>query len=655
VNIHQGTANFTQIINDNNRFNAYYAMQHDQRDEPPSTDGNNLPGYGDARQGWRQLLTLNETAVLSPNLVNEARAGFNRIHITFDPENTLNAADFGMDTGVNAAIGLPQISVAGAFEFGGISGFPQGRGDDTITLSDSLSWTHGRHNLKYGVQYFHTIGDSFSYSPGTFSFPSISAFLADQANLFTANSSNHSARVNVNAIGAFVQDAWQATSRFTLTLGLRYDFNGTPTEAENRFVVFDPSSISLLHVGQDGGPAHAYNESNLNFEPRVGFAFDPFGNQRTVIRSAYAIFVDQPITGLAGQLVSNPPYSFPVSYSTSGTGLNFGNAYALAGGTVSPVSVAHNYRNAYVQSWNFNIQQELGRSYGLMIGYFANKGTDLNIARNYNQPINGLKHYPALSLNSPIDPGLPLGPITIYESDGNSSYNALWLTLQKRFSSGLQFNTSYTWSKSIDDNSRSLEGVVIQNSYEINGDRGLSDFDVRNRWVLSAVYDLPFKGNRLAAGWRLALIEQIQSGNPLNFHTTNTSFTGLATIRPSVYGPVATGYTPATNGNPAFVTYIQNPGNFYNQGAAFGNLGRNVVEGPGFSNLDLNLTKTTRITERLTWEFRADAFDVLNHANFNNPGLTYGTATFGLISATRFPPGDSGSSRQLQLAMKLIF
>ncbi len=656
VNIHQGTANFTQLFSEANRFNAYYAMQHDQRNEPPTTDGNNLPGFGDTREGWRQLLTLTDSHVFSPTVVNEARAGFNRIHIVFAPQNTLNAADYGIDSGVNTAIGLPQISIGnGTTAFGGISGFPQGRGDDTITLSDTLSWVHGNHSVRFGPSYYHVINDSFSYTPGTFSFANITAFLNDQANAFSANNSNRAARIYVNSIGAFVQDNWKVSRNLTLNLGLRYDWNGTPTEAENRFVVFDPTTDSLVHVGQSGGPNRAYNESALNFEPRVGFAWDAFGNQKTIIRSAYAIFVDQPITGLISGLTANPPYAFPVTVTTAGTGLNFENAFSLAGGSVAPTSVAHNYKDSNVQSWNFNIQQDLGNNFGLMAGYFANKGTDLNIARNYNQPINGVRPYGRLSAASPIDPGMPLGNIVVYESVGNSSYNALWLTMQKRFSRGLQFNTSYTWSKSIDYNSRNVEGLVVQDSYNLRGDRGLSDFDARNRWVLSAIYDLPFKGNRFAEGWEITLIEQVQSGNPINFHTTNTSFTGAQTLRPSVIGSVQTGYLPATNGNPAYVTYVDNPSVFVNQGAAFGNLGRNVIIGPGFTNLDVALIKNTKLTERLSWQVRADAFDLLNQANFGQPGSTFGTSTFGLITSTRFPPGDSGSSRQLQVAMKLIF
>ena len=656
VDLYQGTANFTQLFGDKNRFNAYYAMQQDQRNEP-TTQGNNLPDFGDLRHGVRQVLTLTDTQTISPTLVNETRAGFNRIHIVFAAQNNQNAADLGINSGVNAPIGLPQISVTNAFSFGGINGFPQGRGDDTIIGSDTLSWVHGKHIVKFGGEYRQAIADSFSSTPGSFGFASVAAFLADQANSFTANSSNRANRVYIPSVGFFAQDAYKLLPNFTLTLGLRYDWNGTPTEARNRFVVFDPATDALLPVGQSGGPQYANNQSALNFEPRVGFAWDIGGQGKTVIRSAYAIFTDQPIAGLVTGLAANPPNSIPVTFSPTRTNpfVNFANAYNFASGSISPASVAHNYRNANVQSWNFNVEQQLAKDYGLRVSYVGSKGSNLNIARNYNQPVNGVRPYRALSATSPIAAGKPLGNITTYESVGNSSYQALWVTMDKRLSRDLQFSGSYTWSKSIDDNSRNIQGISVQDSYNIRGDRGLSDFDARHRFVLSAVYGLPFRGNRLVEGWQLSLIETLQSGNPINFHTTNSSVTGLATLRPNVNGSsIPTGYSPSRNGAATFVSYVSSA-SFSDPGNAFGNLGRNVVIGPGFSNLDFSLVKDVRLYERFSVQIRADAFDLLNQTNFGQPASTLGPATFGLISSTRFPTGDSGSSRQMQLALKLVF
>jgi hypothetical protein len=207
----------------------------------------------------------------------------------------------------------------------------------------------------------------------------------------------------------------------------------------------------------------------------------------------------------------------------------------------------------------------------------------------------------------------------------------------------------------------------VQNSYNIRGDRGLSDFNTPQRVVLSGVYTLPFKGNRLTEGWEITLIEQAQAGQPINFHISTTTLSGgLTVIRPDVTGPITTGFAPGTNGSATSVTYVQNPQVFFDQGATgFGNVGRNVVQGPGFFNTDVALVKNTRINDRFTLQFKADAFDVFNQVNFTNPVTTLtalgqfvptSTSTFGLITGgTRFPAGDFGTSRQLQLSLKLRF
>lgn len=655
VNIDQGTANVSHSFNDSNRLNVYYAIQQDLRNEPPSTSGNNIVGYGDTRQGRRQILTINETKVFSASLVNEARLGFNRLHLPFNPQTNLTSIDFGISNGVT---NFPQINVTGAFSFGGISGEPSFRGDYTAVLSDTLTWTHGKHSVKMGGEFRRADSNINGYTPGSFTFASITAFINDQATGFTANASDGASRSFTNALGFFVQDSYKVTRTLLLQLGMRYDWNGTPVEAENRFVVFDPTTVSLLQVGKQLGTV--YNQSAENFQPRLGFAWNPFGRSKTVIRSAYAIMTDQPSSSLITPIARNPPFAFPISFSPTASVpfVSFSDAYTLASGSVSPTSIAHNYKDGYAQSWNFNIQEELAPQLNLMVGYFGMKGTDLNIARNYNQPINGIRPYTAISASSPIFAGKPLSNIIVYESDGNSSYNGLWVTGTKRFSSGFQFQTLYTWSKSIDYNSRNVQGLTVQNSYNLRGDRGLSDYDARNRFVLNGIYALPFKRNRLVAGWEITGIVTLQSGNPMNFVTTNRTFNGAGTLRASVSGPVEVGFIPATNGNAASISYLDNPTVFYDQGNAFGNLGRNTLIGPGFSDIDVALVKNTKISERLRLQIRADVFDALNHANFGQPVQsvpTTGTGTLGLITNTRFPTGDSGSSRQIQLAIKLLF
>jgi hypothetical protein len=313
---------------------------------------------------------------------------------------------------------------------------------------------------------------------------------------------------------------------------------------------------------------------------------------------------------------------------------------------LSPQTIDKDFENAYMQSWNLNVQRELASGLAVMAGYFGSKGTHLILRRNINQPVNGVRPFAALSVSSPILPGTPLGNITQVESSGNSTYNALWVTAKQRFARGLRFDASYTWSKSFDYNSLNSQGVVVQNSYDLRGNRGLSDFDVRHRFVVSALYELPFLGNRALEGWQLAAIVQAQSGNPINIVTTDSTINGVAnTIRPDVTGRIRI----IGDVERWFDTSVFSPR------AGFGNLGRNVLIGPGFFNTDFSIIKRTELSDRIRTEFRAEFFDLFNHANFGQPGNIVGTPEFGRIINTRFPTGESGSSRQVQFALKVIF
>ncbi len=534
-------------------------------------------------------------------------------------------------------------------------------------LSDTLSWVKGSHTIKYGGEVRRQNTDNFSSTPGTFSFASVTAFLADQPQSFSSNTGNRSNRTYEDTFGLFLTDSWKIAPTFTVNLGLRYDYFGSPTEAEGRQVIFNLPTDTLQQVGKGSGPGRAYNAGN-NFQPRIGLAWDPFKNGKTVIRSAFAIMTDQPTLGLGTNLAGNPPFAVPVSLSSTTSVFNMMNAFNLAsGGNLSISSIAQNYKIAYVNEYNFNIEQQLGSNFAVTAGYYGSKGTDLNLAVDLNEPVNGVLPFQKLSTSSPIDPGVGLSHITEYESGGNSNYNALWLEAKRRLAKGLQLDASYSYSKSLDYNSQFLQGVVVQDSRNIRNDYAPSDFDVRNHFVISGIYQLPFHGNRLKDGWQISLIETAQTGQPLNFHISTTTLTnGLTTVRPNVTGPITAGYNPAYNLSATAVGYIQNPQVFFDQGATgFGSLGRNTVEGPGFQDLDFTLVKNTRLNERFALEIRADVFDLLNHADFTNPILTDPLAgafvpatnqNFSLITGgTRGPAGDAGSSRQFQLAMKLHF
>jgi hypothetical protein len=293
-----------------------------------------------------------------------------------------------------------------------------------------------------------------------------------------------------------------------------------------------------------------------------------------------------------------------------------------------------------------NVQRQFAADLAATIGYMGSRGNDLRITRNINQPVDGIRPFPALSASSPILPGTPLGNIPQVESSGFSTYHGAWVAVTKRLSRGLQFDTSYTWSKALDTNSLNSSGFAVQDSYDIPNQYGLSDFDARHRFVLNVVYRLPFAGQFLTRGWQLAAVVQSQSGNPVNIVTSNSSLTGVAnTVRPDVTGPIRiVGSVDQWFDPSVFVA-----------GDRFGNLGRNAVIGPAFHNTDLSIAKDVRPGGPFALQLRVDVFDLFNHPNLGPPGNIVGSPTFGKISRTRLPTGEAGSSRQVQLAARLSF
>jgi Carboxypeptidase regulatory-like domain/TonB dependent receptor len=640
VNVDQWTTDINYILSERDTLHGYHAVQ-DAETREPNRLGATIPGFGHTSRALRQIFTLNETHTFGDNVVNEARFGFNRFSSSSIPNARLNPADLGIRNGINQPIGLPQIIVAGGdLNFGGPAAQPSGRGDTTFVVADTVSWLYGGHALKAGGEYRQFLNNNFRQGTGSFSFPSLAAFMAGAANAFSVTLGNQSSSIAEGALGFFIQDNYKARPNLTLELGLRYEWNMTPAERYDRFIVFDPNTASLVRVG-----AHLdriYQQNSRNFQPRVGFAWTPFRKGKTVLRAGYGIYVDQPMTSIVTATSGNPPLAIPLVFSGP---IRLDNALSVAGPAgLAPQTIDHDFNNAYVQSWNLNLQQDFSK-FVLMAGYVGSKGTHLITRRNLNQPRNGARPYQALSLSSPILPGTPLGNITQVESSGNSSYNALWVTATRRLTHHLQFDASYTWSKSLDYNSFSSGGIITQDSYSLVGSRGLSDFDARHRFIVSAIYELPWRGNRLLEGWQFAAIVQSQSGSPVNIVTTNSTVNGVpGTLRPDVSGPInILGRVEAWFDTSVFTPVTR-----------FGNLGRNVIVGPTFNNTDFSIIKNTKFGDAFRLQFRAEFFDLFNHANFGQPGNVAGSASFGRITNTRFPTGETGSSRQIQFAVRLI-
>jgi hypothetical protein len=700
VSLNQGSADLDYDLSEKDRIHGYFVIQKDHRQEP--TQGANLPGFGDVRSGLRDLVTVSEDHVFGPSLTNTVRLGYNRIHLIFTP-TALDPTNFDMTLPVGSPVdvGLPNIVVSGAMSFGGPTGEPQGRGDTTVVLNDTLSWLKGRHAFAFGGEIRRAYNDNIAENVGSFTFPTLASFLTDSATNFTVLLGAGNDKILEPSYAGFAQDSFKWKPDFTFNIGLRYEWNSTPSESQNRFTNFDTTTGELIPASQ---PFHT---NNKNFEPRIGFAWDPFKNGKTSVRASYAILTQDPTTNIISGLSGNPPFALPINVAAASITLE-NPASAITRVSLGPSSINPNFDNMYAQDWNLTVERELTPSLGLTLAYVGVKGTHLQISENVNQPLvtdgfyGTARPFLTLPLTSPIlpaqcaapNPTCTFGNIPQIDSPGNSNYNAVWATLNKHFSRGFEFLASYTYSKSFDYSSISSGDLVpLQNAYNPRGDYGPSEFDVRNRFVLSGFYELPFKANRLVSGWQLGIVSQAQSGSPLTpLLTINTGTGTTLTVRPNQLQKVSptgnphqfynntvlcepfngtpTGTAPtiapcATATNAAFAVpctfsdipttpgsnnYPVIPGS-----CTPGDMQRDGLRGPDFVNTDFSIVKNTKIKENINLQFRTEMFDIFNHPNFGNPGNTVTASSFGLITSTRFPAGDFGSAREIQFALKLTF
>jgi hypothetical protein len=702
VNIDQFTGDGLQQFGASDTLHGFYAFQKDVRTEP-ALQGDTLPGWGDHRAAHRQIGTLSETHIFNPNVVNEARLGFNRIAIAFNPANTIDPTSVGLGDGLSGPKGLPQIMVSDigtglGMTFGGPSGFPQGRDVTTGVLSDTVSMLKGKNTIKWGGEFRRYLVASFTGNIGSLTFTSTpNDFELDQATVFSIQPNIVSSRVYADATAGFVQDNYKLTPNVTLEGGVRFEWNGTPVEGANRFTIFNPATVTLTQVGTNGLAADSAYKQNYNFEPRLGFAWDLLGTGKSVLRGGFAYLVDQPVSGVVTGLASNPPFSTAVSYN-SATPIPLSSLYASAAlSGISLYAVNPNYKNAYIESFNLNLQQALPWGLVAQAYYDGSVGRHLEIETNLNQVVgatSAVQVHPltTLAASSPIRPGGAIASNIGYRnSNAWSNYNALWLVLGKNMSNGLEFNMNYEWSKSMDINSLGSQGALSaaggapEDSNNPQDNYGLSDFDVRQHYAGTAIYELPLKRNNLVRGFRLEAIMQYQTGNPVNIAAGSDSFNGITGIpRPTQVGPVIrskqqvagnanvtlfqstglgaggticdiTNYTSACSleilGTQASATAATAPTVY----TGLGTMERNAFTGPGFADLDMSGEKETKIFEGLSFTLRADAFDILNHPNFGQPSGNVQSSAFGQISATRFATSDGGSSRQLQISGKFTF
>jgi hypothetical protein len=537
--------------------------------------------------------------------------------------------------------------------------------------------------------------------------PALSDFARGLALQYIQNSAGEP-RYETSSYNFFIQDDWKVRSNLTFNLGLRYELNKPLVDAQDRVntfrvgqqsTIFPTAPRGMVFPGDAGITRSTYQTDKNDFSPRAGFAWDIFGDGRMSLRGGYGLYYDIVISETTLQFLTAPPYAiqpfsvcttfdnpfqnplcsppipqpFPFTPVAPGGTFNFANIFPI-GMTINEPD----FKTPYSHQYNLNVQWEFMKNYLLEVGYVGTAGVNLLTRRQINPAIPGpgatSGNTTARRIFNQGNPlGTPFGGITNQETSANSNYNSLQVTVSKRFSDGLYFQNAYTWSHCI-DNASGLRSNVRWNNP--GADRGNCDQDIRHRNVLSYIYEFPlFKDQRgalgkLLGGWQINGVAVLQTGTPFNItEPQDRSLSGAGSDRPDFVGGTVQFFDPrntdAANGGPnrnfngtggGTATAATNP-SFRRIGSAatfaagagrFGNLGRNVFHGPGDIIFDVSLIKRTRVGENKTIEFRAEAFNVANHANFGNPNGNIGSADFGRITTTRDP-------RLIQFGLKFAF
>jgi outer membrane receptor protein involved in Fe transport len=696
-------------FNDNYSLGGRYIFGDGNQVFPLATgNGSPLPAYQTVVPTRVQLFGLNLSQFISPKLVNETRVAYNRFVQTFTPlDADFDPASIGLVTG---AMSLPTITITGYVPLGAPTNVPRGRVSSGYQFVDNLTWTRGLHNYKMGGEYRRAIVNSFNDQlargrlnfnlpatvcpPGSSpadcqavpaSINSLAGFLAGRVATDQTAILRGATRRDTftNNFGLFVQDDWKVTPRLTLNLGLRYEYLGVFREQYNRLANFVPAS-GLVPVGGTGLD-NLYEPDYNNFAPRLGFAFDLTGVGRTILRGGYGFYYDTPSQDYfllqsfqnsgPGSPALNPVPGlgvFNLTFAANATipyGPNvpiFGAATgSLPTTNISIFGVDLNLRTPYIQNYNLNLQHELRPGSVLQISYVGSHGTGLYRVRDINQATPG----PAGTRQQrrPFNAQFPqFSYINYLETSANSNYNALQTTFKQRLSRGLNIFAQYTWSKSIDDASNGIysgtRGVAFpQDSNNLRAERAVSVFDSRHRVAVNFTYDVNFLAStfgslpkRLTEGWQLGGIYTGQSGSPITpFLSVDNSGTGEINDRPNLIGD--------PNSGP------RGPRGWFNEAAfaapaaqTFGNSPRNVIIGPGYHSVDFSLNKLTKVTERISLQFRGEIFNLFNRPNFGLPNVDFNNTSFGDISETPDvtagnPRLAEGGPRVIQFGLKLIF
>ncbi len=674
-------------------------------------------GYGSGYQFQHpRSVVVGENHIFGASLINELRLGYVRSFLGYQPP-------FGA-TPLSANLGIPNANTSPLLGGGALIGnsgsqisYTGDYGDyfvpeDTYQLADNLSWVKGRHTFKFGVNliwrqvnFFNPIAGKGFFQANS-SAPWSTGF--EQADMLVGWINNYQVGPASGYFhtrswenGFYGQDDYRVSSRLTLNLGLRYDLFTWPTELNNRMANFDVTSGHILLAGQNGVSKSTLTTPTHDFAPRLGFAYDLRGDQKTVVRGGYGIFYFIDREGIDKQMSQNAPFGGSAAYSFQNNSLATtaangffptapgylltlgGLAQPNANGTpnlgtltasgfpskqtLSGVSLTHPQNvsltgwlphdtTSNVQEWNMQVEQQVDPKTAVSVAYVGTKGTHLSTFYDVNRP-----YYDTPS----VYPFPGLGTVPVNDTSGNSIYNSLQAQVQRRMARGLQFAGSYTWAHGIDNTMAGFDsdfrygGNVIDPYTWQTSERANSNLDVRNRFVLNAIYDLPFGRSRtfgsnwnpvvntVLGGWQVSPILTFASGFPIDIVC---NYCSNPSTRPDLVGPIVQTNNPLEWFRTAsFQKAATFPGS--NTPLAAGTTPRNPVNGAGIKTLDFSAGKSFDFTERVRGEFRGDFFNMMNTPQFNQAdGNLNDGGGFGKVTTLRFD-----SQREIQFTFRVSF
>lgn len=703
-----GTARLDHIISSRNSLSAIYTI--DDGDDLTATVLN--PYSADILTLREQVFSLDETRSFSANTVNVVRVGYSRAGYFFTGEPTpgtpaANVPGFLSGHPVGAVVVGGSAASNPAAQLG-LAGSNNGSNlriaRNLFTFEDRVAITRGRHQFTVGAwfQPFQSNETIALSQYGQVTFSSLQNFLQGSASSFLWDPAP--TEMNWRSLfGAwYVEDVTRIAPRLTLSLGFRDEFTTGWNEAHGRATNYTFSGAVISSQPHVGNSLFTVNNAKFLPQPRIGLAWSPL-TDRTVIRAGFGMYND--LQDALGYRTDQNAFFNPV-YSVGSATKPFAvsslpidpTAPPPAGAKLVPGGVQPDMKTPTLISWSLRVLQELTPDTSLTVGYVGSHGYHELLGIDANEPFPVVcpaspcpatypSTFPAGLAGTPVPAGAFYVPTTTranpniantwtWFSQGTSNYHALQVDVNRRFSYGLSLRGVYTWSKALDDGD-SLNATaaanapgLVSNPFDLHADYGLATYDVRHIGVVNAVYSLPFgKGqalanslegwsNALVSGWSVNSIVTIQSGFP---------FTPQLSYNPSNNGDTRNPVRPFVN--PAFIgpVILGKPSQWFNPNAFlappagsgfYGNLGRDTLTGPGLATWDFSAFKTTKVSERIEVQFRAEIFNLLNRANFNTPNLitftssatgTKVSGTAGAITST------STSSRQVQFGLKVIW